>query len=810
MTRRRAFTLAVVVLTLAAASFLIPGSPLYLPGWFFSGGVYEGRSGRAWVNLLNDPDADIRRQAIFALGTMGNDSAASVPALARILVEDKEARTRVAAALALTKMAPASKAAVPELTRALEDRDGFVRMNAAYALMRLRGDARPAVPTLIKALASEDNKTNLGSFTATVREVMAVALGHASAGTAEAVPALTEALETAKTDKMKRAAARALGEVGPEAKPAAAALRKLLNDPSPDVTEAVREALEKIGAEAEEPQEKDKRSAVPPADHGEKDPVLAQNLELPEEDRKYLWEIEHHGNVLVKHGFGPLAEALKRADAADLGRLLADDFAGGDLGQPRAVRAANAFAEVERLQDAGHPPAPLRRAAFVARLLEFRKVFPGEPPQVKLSLMQLAPRERGRLGGEWEGTAQLRLHGEHGPGAPAEVVVLLRYRTAPPTKEALARPGWVRAAFVQQVLTARAPRYLFAEVGRKRGLDPSLLTDNWKCDGLRPTTGGVYVCDFDRDGFLDMLVTDAGCHLYKGGADGFEDMTARSGLRATRFSAHAVAWADLDGDGWDDLILGERVYRNERGVGFSDYTDRCSLRLPSGGGNLAVADYDRDGRLDLYAAYPGQPGARSWLDGKSSTEGNRLYRNRGGWQFEDVTRSSGTSGGQRSTFAAAWLDADNDGWPDLHVPNEFGDGVLLVNNRDGSFTGRPLADRPADFGTMGLAAGDVDNDGNIDLYCADMYSKAGTRVIGNLPPLAYQPRVMEKMRRFVAGSQLHLNRGGLKFEQAGPQLQLASVGWAYGPCLADLDNDGWLDVYATAGYVSRDRNEPDG
>jgi hypothetical protein len=111
---------------------------------------------------------------------------------------------------------------------------------------------------------------------------------------------------------------------------------------------------------------------------------------------------------------------------------------------------------------------------------------------------------------------------------------------------------------------------------------------------------------------------------------------------------------------------------------------------------------------------------------------------------------------------------------------------------------------------MGLAVGDVDNDGRIDIYCANMYSKAGTRVIGNLKPDAYPPPVMEKFRRFVAGSQLHLNKGDLAFDHVGAQKQLAAVGWAYGPVLADLDGDGFLDVYATAGYMSRDRDKPDG
>jgi hypothetical protein len=111
---------------------------------------------------------------------------------------------------------------------------------------------------------------------------------------------------------------------------------------------------------------------------------------------------------------------------------------------------------------------------------------------------------------------------------------------------------------------------------------------------------------------------------------------------------------------------------------------------------------------------------------------------------------------------------------------------------------------------MGAAAGDLDGDGKIDIYCANMYSKAGARVIGNLPPGSYTPDIMATFRRFVAGSQLHLNRGDFRFRQVGEQMQINAVGWAYGPALADLDNDGWLDIFATAGYISRDRSKPDG
>ena len=115
-----------------------------------------------------------------------------------------------------------------------------------------------------------------------------------------------------------------------------------------------------------------------------------------------------------------------------------------------------------------------------------------------------------------------------------------------------------------------------------------------------------------------------------------------------------------------------------------------------------------------------------------------------------------------------------------------------------------------DFGSMGVTCGDIDNDGRIDLYLANMYSKAGNRIIGNLRPDTYSPDVMARLRSLVAGSQLYLNRGGNRFEAVGPKYQVSAIGWAYGPALVDLDNDGWLDLYATCGYVSKSRNEPDG
>lgn len=795
MRRRRAIRVGFVVLALAGILVLIPGTPIYLPNLVPSSGRYDGRSMHHWIKSLASGDAKVRQQAAHALGMIGPQLGEAVPELARVLRHDPQAAVRCEAALALSKMNPASGQAVPELAQALGDEELSVRMHAAMALFRLRGEARPAVPALLEALKDTRNRSNLGTFTLTIQEMVALALGRASAGSGDAVVALSAALDGADTEAEMVSFARALGEVGAEARPATDKLRHLLGDNSSDVREAAEEALALIEG----------RAAAKQAARG-------NHFELPEAERGYIWEIEHRGNILTKHGFGPLASALKAGDAAALSRLMADDFTGADLNDPRRIQVSG-YAQVERLEDAGHPPLPLSRDSLVARLLEFRALFRETAPQVRFSLITLSPKRRGDLDGAWEGTALLRLHGEHNKGAPAEIVVQMRFELAALSEPALARPGWLCGVAIVQVLQATAPRYLFAEVARERGLDTTKVHDNWNSKAFHASPGGAYVCDVDRDGTLDLLITDVnGCTLYQGRPGGrFVDVTARFGLLQKPVERSLAAWVDVDGDGWEDLILADRVYRNEEGKRFVDVTARCNLRLPADAVSIVVADYDRDAKLDLYVTRITRPGGNSWLESKSGdSKGNHLFRNKGNWQFEDVTRASGTLGGHRSTFTAAWLDANNDGWPDLHVPNEFGDGVLLVNNRDGTFSEQPLAGGPADFGTMGLAAGDLNNDGHIDLYCANMFSKAGTRVIGNMPPEAYPPEVMAKIRRFVAGSQVHLNKGGLKFEQVGPEKQVAAVGWAYGTCLADLDNDGWLDIYATAGFVSKSRDEPDG
>jgi hypothetical protein len=543
------------------------------------------------------------------------------------------------------------------------------------------------------------------------------------------------------------------------------------------------------------------------------------NLSLSQSDRELLWQIEHHGNILSQIGFRALTTALVKADTQALTDMMSPDFKGHIPHEPKETAIHTDILDVVRHMDAESPPTVTDRARFVDQLLDFRRVFKGAV-KAKLALMKLRPLASDNLQGRWEGTGQLRLWGETEPGKPGEIIVYLKYQVVQPTKEAVAQPAWMTACAVTQRQVARSQHFLMRECAIERGFRPDQLQDNWTVDRQDGATGGVYLCDFDRDGIMDVLVTDiSGYYLYKGLGDGkFRNVTAEMGLLRLRpdlnVGSLVACWVDIDGDGWEDLILGSYVYRNDHGKQFVNVTRQCNFRMPPDASGMAIADYDGDGKVDLYVFRAGKGKADSWLTGQSGVErGNQLYHNDGNWHFSDVTEKANASGGKRSTFTALWLDANNDGKPDLYVPNEFGSGVLLINQGNGTFKEHLLTDRPDDFGTMGATCGDINNDGNIDLYCGNMYSKAGTRVIGNLPAGAYPNEITDKFRSFVKGSQLHINRSGkdgVRFEQKGKEWQVNDAGWAYGPALVDLDNDGWLDLYATAGYISRSRSEPDG
>ncbi|MDA1052940.1 MAG: VCBS repeat-containing protein [Planctomycetota bacterium] len=548
--------------------------------------------------------------------------------------------------------------------------------------------------------------------------------------------------------------------------------------------------------------------------------AIESSLYLPDDEREYLWECEHHGNVLSEHGWRAVSKALQQLQADELVKTLAADFHGSVTESSEESRFENDFISIQRSVGAAHE---LRRTEFSEWLLTLRRAFDSNLA-VQFATLSLAPASRSDLAGVWNGRCRLRISGQH-EQQPREIFLAFNFTISEPTQEHLEAGAWWSDCEVTQVDSAESQDVLMREVAAERGLLLGTLHDNWTTKtGPRVVgTGGIYLCDFNRDGYTDVLVTEPlsirSTFLYRGLPEGrFEDATYELRLPNVPDADHAL-FADIDNDGWEDLIfLGRAVFRNDSGNRFEDATHASNLTqliIAAGteGVSGTVVDYDRDGLIDVYItrADVSRFNQGSWIDGKSGAEeNNQLLRNVGNGMFEDVTKAARAAGGERSAFTANWLDANDDGWPDVYVIHEFGAGALLVNQQDGTFAEQQIAEHSDDFGSMGLASGDVDNDGNIDVYVSNMYSKAGNRVMDNLSSKYYDTATMAKLRRMVAGSQLHINQGECKFEPTENRDDIAAVGWGWGSSLVDLNNDGWLDIHATCGFMSKERAKPDG
>jgi hypothetical protein len=541
---------------------------------------------------------------------------------------------------------------------------------------------------------------------------------------------------------------------------------------------------------------------------------LTEPKPLEATQRQFLFEVEHQVLVFNKHAFRPLAIAIEERRAQTINEALAPDLQGGILSTTVDESLTETWGEIQRRTK----PEPCSGLAlsewFLAARAQFRQA------SVRFTIADLSPLDRQGNQSDWRGTGQLRVWGESVKGEVLEWLVAFEFQSKPPSKERLSRKGWLTLFKATQSQWSRSKSPLMREVTRDRGIDNALYYDNWSSDMvLGNATGGVYIADYDRDGRLDMLVTDYNRNvLYQGQAGGrFKDVTEQVGLGKTITGGMGATFVDFDGDGWLDLRIDVRVYRNLEGKRFVDMYDKTNLQISLGASGVSIADFDRDGQVDLYVTNYGNPESsddahRAWHDDLSGQPvSNYLWRNLGNWQFENVTASSQVGGGGLSSFASVWLDTNKDNWPDLYVINELGRGVLFVNQQNGVFASRNLTEGPGDHGSMGVTRGDVDGDGNDDLYVCSMYSKAGRRVIANLEPDTYDGLLLKKMQHsFAAGSRLYLNHGSHRFQRSGANGGIDAVGWSYGATLADLNNDGWLDLYACAGFVSRDREKPDG
>jgi len=327
---------------------------------------------------------------------------------------------------------------------------------------------------------------------------------------------------------------------------------------------------------------------------------------------------------------------------------------------------------------------------------------------------------------------------------------------------------------------------------------------------------GVAFLDYDNDGWLDIFLVNGSRfdaapkpsnYLYKNNRDGtFTDVTAKAGLTKSGWGQSVTA-ADYDNDGHTDLFLtywGRNVLFHNNGDGtFTDTTAKAGLAgdRDRWGSGASFFDFDRDGHLDLFIAnYLTLDIPRAPLPGKDATcvwlgvpvfcgprglpfATNLLYKNNGNGTFTDVSSASGI-GAPQKTYALGVLAADLDGdnWPDLYVACDSSRSLFYHNNHNGTFTeratytGLAYDENGLEQAGMGLALGDYDGDGLLDI--------AKTNFADDYPNL-YR----------------NLGKGGFTDRAlfAGLGLHPQYVLWS--PILADFDNDSFPDVFLAAGHI---------
>jgi hypothetical protein len=344
-------------------------------------------------------------------------------------------------------------------------------------------------------------------------------------------------------------------------------------------------------------------------------------------------------------------------------------------------------------------------------------------------------------------------------------------------------------------------------------------TDEW-CARIDRAAGmnqyghnGLAVGDVNGDGLEDVYLCQGGGlpnRLLRQNPDGTVTDIAPPSRIDWLDDTRAALLVDLDNDGHQDLVAsisGGVILA--RGDGTGAFTVRGGMPF-DGGYSIAAADYDGDGRLDLYVTrYQTSDialGLPAPYHDANNGPANALFRNEGNLAFADVTERVGLDdNNSRFSFAAAWADGDGDGDLDLYVANDFGRNNLYRNDR-----GR-FRDVAADAGVedisagMGVTWGDPDLDGDLDLYVSNMFSSAGQRI-------TYQRRfrpttdadTRSAYQRHARGNSLFMNAGDGTFVDATMAAGVWMGRWSWGAQFVDLNNDGLEDLFVPNGFVTNE------
>ena len=344
---------------------------------------------------------------------------------------------------------------------------------------------------------------------------------------------------------------------------------------------------------------------------------------------------------------------------------------------------------------------------------------------------------------------------------------------------------------------------------------------------------GVAVGDIDNDGLPDLFFTGnmVSSRLYLNKGDmRFEDITERAGVKTDRWATGATM-VDINNDGYLDIYVSVSGSEGSKGKDranllfinngdhtFTEAAARYGIADTGFTTHAVFLDYNGDGYLDLFllnnspkdfargAADTHPLGVRSNSPGGYS----KLYRNNGDGTFTDVSREAGMLAQVGYGLGVAVADVNGDGLPDIYVSNDVApNDVLYINNGDGTFTDRAGAWlKHTSFAGMGVDIADFNNDGWADILQMDMMPAALDQRKRMSGYLTYSGRIELRRRGFrddydVNSLQLSngvTQHGDVVFSEIAGLAGVAYTGWSWSALFADVDNDGYKDIFITTGY----------